>query len=51
MIKNQDYKCTLCGFAWIGTNATCPSCHGVAKSEGEMTKKVLDNNDLKKAMR
>lgn len=47
-LKPQDFKCTLCGHHWVGKNAACPNCHGVAKSEGEMTKKVLDDNDLKK---
>lgn len=53
MMKNkpQDMCCTLCGHKWIGTG-TCPNCHGVAKSEGEMTKKTFqDDNDLKKGMR
>lgn len=48
VLKPQDFKCTLCGHHWVGTNATCPNCKGVAKSEGEMTKKVVDDNDLKK---
>lgn len=49
--KPQDMCCTLCGFKWVGTG-TCPSCRGVAKSDGEMTKKTFqDDNDLKKGLR
>jgi rubrerythrin len=51
-MKPQDYKCTLCGHAWVGTSSTCPNCQGVAKSEGEMTKKTLQGeDDLKKGLR
>lgn len=49
--KPQDMCCTLCGHKWVG-NGSCPSCNGVAKSEGEMTKKTLQgDNDLKKGLR
>lgn len=49
--KPQDMCCTLCGHKWVGTGS-CPNCHGVAKSDGEMTKKTLQGeNDLKKGMR
>jgi hypothetical protein len=49
--KPQDMCCTLCGHKWIGSGS-CPNCHGVAKSEGEMTKKTFqDDNDLKKGLR
>lgn len=52
MIKPQDFKCTLCGHQWIGTSTTCPNCQGIAKSEGEMTKKTLQGEgDLKKGLR
>jgi hypothetical protein len=51
MLKPQDMCCTLCGHKWVG-NGTCPSCNGVAKSEGEMTKKTLQgDSDLKKGLR
>lgn len=51
-IKPQDFKCTLCGHHWVGSSATCPSCNGVAKSEGEMTNKSLQgSNDFKKGLR
>lgn len=50
-IKPQQMSCPQCGHAWVGTNATCPICKGVAKSEGEMTKKVMDDPDLKKGLR
>lgn len=51
MNKPQDMCCTLCGHKWIGSGS-CPNCHGVAKSEGEMTKKTFqDDNDLKKGLR
>lgn len=49
--KPQDMCCTLCGHKWVG-NGSCPNCHGVAKSEGEMTKKTLQGeSDLKKGLR
>lgn len=53
MNKPQDYACTLCGHRWLGTNATCPNCQGIAKSEGEITKKTLqgDPGDMKKGLR
>lgn len=48
--KPQDMCCSLCGHRWIGNGGPCPNCHGIAKSEGEMTKKTLQgDNDLKKA--
>jgi hypothetical protein len=50
--KPQDMCCTLCGHKWIGSGS-CPNCHGVAKSEGEMTKKTLQGEEptLKKGLR
>jgi len=52
MLKPQDFKCTLCGFHWVGTSSACPNCQGIAKSEGEMTKKTLQGeDDLKKGLR
>lgn len=52
VLKPQDFKCTLCAHHWVGTSATCPNCQGVAKSEGEMTRKTLQgDNDLKKGLR
>lgn len=51
MNKPQDMCCTLCGHKWVG-NGSCPNCQGVAKSEGEMTKKTLQGeHDLKKGLR
>jgi rubrerythrin len=51
--KAQDFICTLCGHRWLGVSGTCPSCQGIAKSEGEVTKKTLqgEDNDLKKGLR
>lgn len=50
-LKPQDMCCTLCGHKWVG-NGSCPSCHGVAKSDGEMTKKTMQgDSDLKKGLR
>jgi rubrerythrin len=50
-MKPQDFRCHSCGHQWLGTSSTCPRCDGVAKSEGEMTKKVLDEPDMKKGLR
>lgn len=49
--KPQMMSCPQCGHQWIGLTTTCPSCKGVAKSEGEMTKKVMDDPDLRKGLR
>lgn len=52
--KPQDMRCPQCGQQWIGTSATCPnpSCSGIAKSEGEVTRKTFQgDNDLKKGLR
>lgn len=51
--KSQDYVCTLCGARWVGMKTSCPNCQGLAKSEGEMTKKTFqgEDNDLKKGLR
>ena len=47
--KPQDMCCTLCGHKWVGTQTTCPNCNGIAKSEGEVTRKTFQgDNDLKK---
>jgi len=51
VMKPQDFRCHSCGHQWLGTSSTCPRCDGVAKSEGEMTKKVLDEPDMKKGLR
>jgi len=45
---NQDFRCT-CGYRFIGKSATCPNCGNLAKSEGEITRKVDDAPDLFKA--
>jgi len=50
-MKPQDFRCNSCGHQWVGVSSTCPKCDGIAKSEGEMTKKVLDDNDLKKGLK
>lgn len=51
-MKPQDYKCPQCGHNWIGTSSACPNCNGVAKSDGEVTKKTLQGeDDLKKGLR
>lgn len=50
-MKPQQMTCRSCGNQWIGTSSACPRCDGVAKSEGEMTKKVIDDPDLKKGLR
>jgi hypothetical protein len=51
VLKPQDFKCTLCGHHWVGTSATCPNCQGIAKSDGEMTRKTLQgDDDLKKGL-
>lgn len=51
VLKPQDMCCTLCGHKWVG-NGSCPNCNGVAKSEGEMTKKTMQgDSDLKKGLR
>jgi rubrerythrin len=49
--SHYDYECGHCGHRFISRSSTCPSCGSFAKSEGEMTKKVLDGDDtdLKKA--
>lgn len=40
--------CQVCGARFIASCGSCPDCGGFAKSEGEMTKKVIDDSDLKK---
>jgi rubrerythrin len=47
--KPQDLVCRACGHRWIGTSSVCPQCNGIAKSEGEMTRKTFDESDLKKS--
>lgn len=52
-LKPQMMCCSLCGHKWLGTQSGCPNCQGIAKSEGEYTKKTLqgEENDLKKGLR
>ena len=46
---NREMTCRACERRWIGRSSTCPHCGGLAKSQGdEVTKKVVDDNDLKK---
>lgn len=48
--KPQEFSCSSCGHKWIGSQSTCPNCDGIAKSQGEFTKKTLQgDSDLKKA--
>ena len=51
---NRYMKCQACGHAWLG-DSKCPACGAiglVSKSEqGEITKKVMDEPDLIKAVR
>lgn len=50
--KPQDMSCPQCGTKWVGTSTTCPNCNGVAKSDGEVTKKTFQgDSDLKKGLR
>lgn len=47
------WKCmnTSCGHTWLGRRSTCPNCSsfGKAETDDEMTKKVVDDNDLRKS--
>lgn len=41
--------CAQCGHEWLGATSSCPACGGVSKSTSEeFTKKVVDDNDMKK---
>jgi hypothetical protein len=54
VMKPQDFNCRSCGHQWLGTNSTCPRCDGVAKSDGETTRKTFQGDpgeDLKKGLR
>lgn len=42
---NQDFHCS-CGYRFIGKSSSCPNCNGLAKSEGEITRKTNDTPDL-----
>jgi hypothetical protein len=47
---NKDMRCPDCGCEYVGTGP-CPKCtrKGIAKSDDEITKKVVDDSDLFKA--
>lgn len=45
-----ERTCDSCGKTWLSALSTCPQCGRIAKSNTEeMTKKVVDDNDLRKA--
>jgi len=46
--SNYEYACPGCGFAYISNSSNCPNCGSLGKSGSEMTKKVMDEPDLKK---
>lgn len=53
-MKPQRFTCPACGASWVGPGTRCVNgCDGIAKSEGEFTRKTFqgDDNDLKKGMR
>lgn len=45
-----EYTCAACGTKYIAKSFGCPSCASKAgtRSDEELTKKVIDDNDLKK---
>jgi ribosomal protein L37AE/L43A len=46
--KPHERTCSSCERKWVGRESTCPYCGNLAKSGGdEVTKKVVDDNDLK----
>lgn len=47
---NREHSCPMCGTLWIGASSTCPQCNSFGKAGDEMTKKVLDEPDLKKGL-
>lgn len=45
------FRCVSCSHAWLGNRSVCPICNGFGKSdEPDMTKKVVDDSDMKKAL-
>lgn len=46
----HEFVCSDCGTTFLSSGSTCPVCRqrSLKKSEDEMTKKVVDDNDLKK---
>lgn len=47
----KSYECLSCGHKWLAKSAACPNCNSFGKSleDSEFTKKVVDDNDLRKS--
>lgn len=46
----HEYTCAACGTKYLAASHGCPSCASKSgtRSDDELTKKVIDDNDLKK---
>lgn len=49
--SQRERECQGCGHRWISAQSTCPQCGSFAKAGDEVTKKVVDDSDLRKAWR
>ena len=45
---NYEHTCTGCGNKVLSKGGQCPNCGGSMQRGDEMTKKVVDDNDLRK---
>ena len=48
--SSYEWNCGSCGTTYIAKSASCPRCGGLSGVRGqeELTKKVIDDNDLRK---
>ena len=47
--ERRDMRCTSCGATFIGYPGSCPKCaskSSVKTSNDEMTKKIVEDNDI-----
>lgn len=46
--SNYEWTCPGCGKKYLAKSSTCPTCLESGTRGDELTKKTIDDNDLKK---
>lgn len=50
--SQREFTCAQCGSTYISKSTACPNCKNTnrPKSDDELTKKIIDDNDLRKGL-
>ena len=49
--SNFEFTCHNCHTTFISKSSSCPACRASSARGEELTKKTIDDNDLKKGLR